>query len=304
MAQLVPDTVKVDKLVKEFLAAQSLSILPQNSFGDAVAQYVDKDDKHAMEHFVEQSLATQLKHLMGVNDVDEEELQAAMDECKTELEKGFISGQLKKKRKLKYKPPPDTWDSDLDGPWVDQPAALIHADAEDDGVDEDAPTARTKKPTTRGRGGKAAGTTRQSAAATKKAPVAKKAAATKGRGKKVVEEEESEVDEDGDAIMISSGNDDESDDDLFVGQRAAAKKAAAKAPARAKSPAKKTPASRAKAPAAKQSTLNFSQSTQRSQAPRAAASRPAKRAQEISEEEISDDDAFEPPPSTRTTRRR
>ncbi|BAE59013.1 unnamed protein product [Aspergillus oryzae RIB40] len=43
------DTVKVEQLVREFLSAQSLSILPQNSFGDAVAQFIDKDDKHAME---------------------------------------------------------------------------------------------------------------------------------------------------------------------------------------------------------------------------------------------------------------
>jgi double-strand break repair protein MRE11 len=97
MAQLAPDTVKVDKLVKEFLAAQSLSILPQNSFGDAVAQFVDKDDKQAMELFVNESLATQLKHLMSVNDIDEEEIRAQMDECKTQLEGMFASGQLKKK---------------------------------------------------------------------------------------------------------------------------------------------------------------------------------------------------------------
>ena len=97
MAQLVPDTVKVDKLVKEFLAAQSLTILPQNSFGDAVAQFVDKDDKHAMELFVNESLNTQLKHLMGTNDVDEEEIQTEMEQYKAQLEEMFASGQLKKK---------------------------------------------------------------------------------------------------------------------------------------------------------------------------------------------------------------
>lgn len=36
MAQMSIDTVKVEKLVQEFLNAQSLTILPQNSFGDAV----------------------------------------------------------------------------------------------------------------------------------------------------------------------------------------------------------------------------------------------------------------------------
>jgi double-strand break repair protein MRE11 len=97
IAQLAPDSVKVDKLVKEFLAAQSLTILPQNSFGDAVAQFVDKDDKHAMEMFVNESLQTQLKHLMGANDVDEEEIQAEMEQYKTQLETMFASGQMKKK---------------------------------------------------------------------------------------------------------------------------------------------------------------------------------------------------------------
>ncbi|KAF2691364.1 DNA repair exonuclease [Lentithecium fluviatile CBS 122367] len=306
LEQLTPDTVKVDKLVKEFLSAQSLTILPQNSFGDAVAQFVDKDDKHAMEMFVNESLETQLKHLMSANDVDEEEITNEMEQYKTQLESMFASGQMKKKRKVKYKPKPALWDSDIDGPWEDEPGALIHTDAEEDGDEEDAPSSRAKKPAARGRGGKAAGTTRQTAAAAKKTPAPKKAPAAKGgRGKKkVVEEEESDVDEDGDAIMISSGNDDESEEDLFVRQRPAAKKAAA----RTKSPPKKTPTSRAKAPATKQSTLNFSQpSMQRSQAPRAAASRATKKTQEISEEEISDDDdddAFEPAPTARAARRR
>ncbi|KAK5012811.1 meiotic recombination, partial [Cryomyces antarcticus] len=64
MAQLSLDSVKVEKFVREFLTAQSLTILPQNSFGDAVSQYVDKDDKHAMEMFVNDSLSVQIKHLM------------------------------------------------------------------------------------------------------------------------------------------------------------------------------------------------------------------------------------------------
>ena len=59
LADLSIDSIKVDKLVKEFLTAQTLTILPQNSFGDAVSQFVDKDDKHAMEIFVKQSLTTQ-----------------------------------------------------------------------------------------------------------------------------------------------------------------------------------------------------------------------------------------------------
>lgn len=97
LAQLTPDTVKVDKLVREFLSAQSLSILPQNSFGDAVAQFVDKDDKHAMEMFVNESLQTQLKHLMSANEVDDDEIPNEMEQFKSQLESMWASGQMKKK---------------------------------------------------------------------------------------------------------------------------------------------------------------------------------------------------------------
>jgi double-strand break repair protein MRE11 len=264
MAQLSLDTVKVEKLVKEFLMAQSLTILPQNSFGDAVAQFVDKDDKHAMEMFVNESLANQLKHLLDSNEVEEDDLTNEMEEYRTKLEELFASGHLKKSRKAKYKPKPDGWDSDMDGEWADQPGALIHTDneAEDDG--EESASLPAKKPATRGRG-KAAATTRKPAAAPKRVP------ATKGRGKKkVVEEDEDDEDEDGDIPMEDDDDEEEDDDALFVKpSRTATRKPAP----RAKSPVKKA-ASRAKAPA-KQSTINFSSqaATQRSQATRAPPSR-------------------------------
>jgi double-strand break repair protein MRE11 len=101
IAQLSIDNVKVEKLVREFLTAQSLTILPQNSFGDAVSQYVDKDDKHAMENFVTQSLENQFKHLMDL-DRDDEELQDAMDEYRAKLEEMFAAGHLK----MASAPPP------------------------------------------------------------------------------------------------------------------------------------------------------------------------------------------------------
>jgi double-strand break repair protein MRE11 len=96
LAQLSIDTVKVDKLVKEFLTAQSLTILPQNSFGDAVAQFVDKDDKHAMEVFVNESLSSQIKHLLDSNDVDEEDIAEVMDTYRAKLEELFADGHLRR----------------------------------------------------------------------------------------------------------------------------------------------------------------------------------------------------------------
>jgi len=96
LAQLSLDTVKVEKLVREFLTAQSLTILPQNSFGDAVSQFVDKDDKHAMEMFVNESLANQIKYLLDSNDVEEEDITEAMDHYRSKLEEMFAAGHLKK----------------------------------------------------------------------------------------------------------------------------------------------------------------------------------------------------------------
>ncbi|KAF2631996.1 hypothetical protein BU25DRAFT_417763 [Macroventuria anomochaeta] len=304
MAEITLSTVGVDKLVKEFLTAQSLTILPQNSFGDAVSQFVNKDDKHAMEQFVNESLKNQLKHLMDANEVDESEIANEMEQYRSRLEDLFASGQLKKTRKSKTKPKPVTWDSEEDGPWNDQPGALIRSDNEAEKDDDDLGSIPTRKPAARGRA-KATGATRQTAATKKAAPAAKGT-----RGKKKVVEEEEEEDEDGDAIMISD-DDEESAEDLFVkpAKKAPAKKAApaAKAPARVKSPVKKTPVpARTRAPAvSKQTALNFSQpSTQRSQPTQGTASR-RKKAAEPSDDEISDDDdAFEPAPTTRAARRR
>jgi double-strand break repair protein MRE11 len=289
MAEFTIDSVKVDKLVKEFLDAQTLTILPQNSFGDAVSQFVDKDDKHAMETFVKDSLSTQLKHLMEANEVKEEEIVQEMAQHREQLEQLFASGQLKN-RKHKIKPKPDSWDSDFEGPWVDQPGALVRSDNEAEKEDDESlASIPSKKAAPRGRG-KAAGTTRQTAAATKKAVPAAKG----GRGKKKVVEEEEESDEvdDGDVIMID--DDDEESDGVFVSsqKKAPAKKPAAKAkaPARAKSPVKKTATAKAKT-SATQSKLNFSQTpTPRSQPTRPAASRGKK----VVQEPVSDDPLFSP----------
>jgi double-strand break repair protein MRE11 len=323
LQQLTIDTVKVEKLVKEFLTAQSLTILPQNSFGDAVSQFVNKDDKHAMEAFVNESLASQLKHLLAGESVEDEDMAEAMEGYKNKLEEAWATGTLKRTvRTDKLKPKPANWDSDLDGEWAAQPGALVRSDEEAEDDDE---AAQPKPKATRGRGGKATGTTRKTAAATKKAAPAKK---TTTRAKKAPILEESDEEED-DVIMldddddeIPDANDDEDDDeDLFVKQapkKRAPAKAAAKPTAKrtASPPKRKAPArSTAKATTSKQTTLSFSQTPAPSQ-PRTTATRAGRKtagpvsrflaiiATEMltilkSEDEISDDDddAFEPPPT-------
>lgn len=288
LAQLSIDSVKVEKLVREFLTAQSLTILPQNSFGDAVSQFVDKDDKHAMEMFVNESLLDQIKHLMNVDHLDEDDLNSAMDQHKSKLEELFAAGHLRRTKKAKLKPRPENWDSDLDGgSWGDQPGALIHSDMDvDEDVEEAVPVA---KPAAKGRA---------KAAVTKKTPVtAKKAAPTKpSRGKKKAVEEESE-EEDEDVVMVDS---DEDESQLFV-QPAPSVRAPKKTapPKKSAPPVKRAAARGAASTSSTQTKLAFSHPTTQS-------NKKGKVTKELSDDEISDDDdAFDPAPSTiRSTRSR
>jgi double-strand break repair protein MRE11 len=255
MEQLSLDSIKVEKLVREFLAAQSLGILPQNSFGTAVGDFVDKDDKYSMESYVSMSLVESIKEMLAKDGVDDDNMDEAMAETKSKFEQLHAEGLWKAKKKTKLKPKPDTWDSDMDGDWEDQPGALIHAESEDDPDEDEVAPAKTAATRGRGRGraGKTANsTTRKTAAAPKKAGVA-----PRGRGKKKVIEEEDDDDE-SDVQMLNIGDEDEEEeDDLFVKpSKSAAKKPAVK-PIKRAAPPKRAAAS------AKQSTLNFSQSTQR-----------------------------------------
>ena len=192
------DTVAVEKLVQEFLAAQSLTILPQNTFGDAVSQFIDKDDKHAMESFVNESLSSQIKHLMQMHkkvqrgsddeeefeedDGEEIDLAEEMVQYRANLENLFEKGQIKFGRTRKFKPKPDDWDSEFEeGHWEDQPGALITGSSydEDSELEEDnAPSAGRKATTTsrgrgRGRGRRAVAptTARKPAASAKRSTV-------------------------------------------------------------------------------------------------------------------------------------
>lgn len=202
LAQLSIDNVKVEKLIHEFLTAQSLTILPQNSFGDAVSQFVDKDDKHAVEMFVNESLSNQIKHLMSADEVDEEDLADAMDHYKSKLEELFAAGHLKNAKKGKLKPKPPKWDSDMDGEWADQPGAHeLSAGGDDDDVEEDgAQSVSTRTPAARGRG-KVTASSRKAAATTRNPPITQSSRAKKAT---ITSEEE-----DDDVVMIDDDEESE-----------------------------------------------------------------------------------------------
>lgn len=309
------DTVKVEKLVREFLAAQSLTILPQNYFSDAVSQFIDKDDKHAMELFVNESLADQIKHLLALDraeraeeDEDEDQLQSAMDRYRSQQEDKFAQGAIKrvKSDRRKFKPKPNGWDSDFQGSWEDQPGNLLRSDHEngegpdDDQGDEDVrPT--TARGRGRGRGGRAGATasTKKTTATTKKAPSATKPApGARGKRRAVSDDDDDEQDDD-DAIMLDD-DDEEADDSqaTFVKQPTSRGRKAAIPVARgskAASPAKKTP-TRAAASRAKQSTLSFTASQA------SVLGKKGGRSPSISDDIDDDEDDFEPVPKTRSKR--
>lgn len=273
------DGIKVESLVQEFLSAQSLKVLPQGPFGDAVTQFVSKDDKHAMELFVSEHLTGQVRQMLGLES-DDEDLNSAMDIYRTRIEQEQASGVKKTptERRRVLKPKPDTWDSEFDGSWEDEPGAWTYeGGAEEESsvppskgrsrktqpddemdVEEDEPPA---KPTKRA-------TTRTTKAPAKKAP-AKKAPA-RGRGRKAAP-----VSEEEDVVM-------ESDEEP------------APPPKTRRAPARSTATrSAAKTKPTKQTKLDFSQK-----------SGTQSKAVEISDDEISDDDAFEPAPVATRTRRR
>jgi len=278
LASIGVDNVKVDKLVRAFLEQQSLKILPQTLFGDAVTQFVDKNDKDAMSNFVSDSLDSQVKQLLGREEEDED-LADAMDLIRLQQEAAFAAGTLKRnKGRGKLKPRPANWDSDEHGAWEDQPGVLTFPAS----VEEEVTPASAAKPR-----GRAKATTILSDddddASVISAPAAKKPAAKKAvpakkaptknapakaptkttatRGRKKAPEPDPSDDED-DFEMIDAP------------------------------PPRKTQPKRAAAPKGRQTQLTFSQ-------------QPKEKTQqasvEISDDEISDD-AFEP--VSQPTRRR
>ena len=277
LASLAQDSARVEKIIREFLTAQSLTILPQNAFSDAVGQFVDKDDRSAIGTFVETSLGRQVKDLVDMDRADEENLEEGMSEIKSNLEQLFTSGQVKM---VKRKPRPDDWDSDLQGNWENDPLAVIHSD--EDAVEESDETPIIAKTAAKGRG-------KAATAANDAGPAKKVAPAKNVRGKmKTIDQ----IEEDEDVVMVDS--DEDESQSLFVKPASTTQRSKKVAPAKRET-AKPAP-TRAAAP--KQSQLKFSQSR-----PRVAKS---KKPLQISDDDISDDDddAFEPMPSAKSTRSR
>ncbi len=220
-----------------------------------------------------ESLTIQVRDLLA-REVDEEDLDPAIERLRTQQEKLFADGLLKlPKKKGVLKKRPAAWDSENDGAWEDNDLAYELVSDDDDA--SPAPVGK------RGRAAAVAGsddddasaisaTTKKSAA--KKAPAKKAAAKPRAPVKpKAAPKTTTRAEK-----PVAEPSDDE-DDDLIMFD----------------APPPKAQPKRAAAAKGRQTQLNFSQSQPKTQT-----------AKEQSDDEISDDDAFEPMVSSRSSRKR
>jgi double-strand break repair protein MRE11 len=229
-----------------------------------VGQFVEKDDKYAMQQFVNESLTLQVKGMLALEqDSEDENLEPIMEQLRQKQEEAFASGARKRpKRKGTLRPRPATWDSDEHGEWEDAPGAF---DEEDDepaagaGFDDDASIISTapsgkktqaKKPAAKKAPAKAKAPAKPKAPTKAKAPAK---APARGRKKVVGPELSDDEDEDDDVVMFDEAH-----------------------------PPVKSQPKRAAASKGRQTQLNFSQPSK------------TQMSMELSDDEISDEDAFEP----------
>lgn len=256
LAALNNDNIKVGKLVHEYLAAQSLKIIPQAPFGDAITDYVEEKDKFGMDTFVSETLRTQVEQMLKMVEDEDVDLEPFMEDIRARQEAAWAAGHRRQSQKNGgLNPKPADWNDEF-GLWEDQPGAYEeeekNGDEEDHDQDDDAASfiSATKKKTAARRA------PAKKAAAKPKAPTkarttAKAPTKAPSRGRK----------------KVAEPSDDEDDDVIILDE----------------SPAPKAQPTRAAAARGRQTQLNFTQSQAKTFA------------KELSDDEISDDeDAFEP----------
>lgn len=239
--------VRMQTLVKEYLAAQELQLLGEAGMSDAIQMFVEKDDSHAIQTHVTAALRSLMKGVQANGEVDEGDLDNVLVKVREQHETEYAErNRTGKTAKGKGKAREEESDNaSVDSMLMEVDGGGSDADFDND-EDLDAP-----RPT------KKAGPKR---AAATKAP-AKKAPA-KGRGKKVVESEGEEV------IDLDSIEDVDEEEPVPKPTKRTNRGAVLSQPAK-KPPAKRGAASKAKD--SSQSTLAFAQSGRGST--RAAASR-------------------------------
>ncbi|OLL26864.1 DNA repair protein rad32 [Neolecta irregularis DAH-3] len=152
--------LRVETLVREFLDAQTLVVLAENGLGDAVSQFVEKDDKNAVNDFVKDSVKHQISSLLK-SGIEDDDLEEALEKQKAAM-KEKIEKKAGKHTNIGNR---DSWDdfemggihsnrldSDDDEPELSHPAKSTRRSAAKKGsVPKKAPAKRlpAKKPTSR-----------------------------------------------------------------------------------------------------------------------------------------------------------
>ncbi|TPX73606.1 hypothetical protein CcCBS67573_g05115 [Chytriomyces confervae] len=246
------DKIQVEDLVDEFLAAQSLEILPENGIGEAVRLFVEKEDKDAISDFYADSLKrTQASLNKAAPEIifDESNLMKQISKEKLEasaeisLERARVFETGKSKRRV-------ATNDDSDDEPVRESGPLFS-----DNDDDDPPPVKTAPKKAAARGSKAT--------AAKAAPAPKKraapAAASKAPGKRRKKAADTEDEDDEDAQVVNSDKD---EDDFVLESPAPAPPKTTRSSASSSRPSSSS-TSRSKATASnlKQSTLNFGASS-------------------------------------------
>ncbi|KAL4072166.1 Mre11 DNA-binding presumed domain-containing protein [Scleroderma citrinum] len=238
--------VRMQTLVKEYLAAQELQLLGEAGMSDAIQMFVEKDDSHAIQSHVSTALRALMKGVQANGEVDEGELDDVLVKVREQHEKQYVEqSKAGKSAKGKAKATGDGSDASADSMMMDMDGGHSDLDFDDEG--SDGPSQRKK--------------TAPKKLSAAKAP-AKKAPA-RGRGKKAVESEEEE------AIDLDNIEDDDEEDEPAPKPTKRTNRAATSNLPPKKAPAKRGSASKTKE--STQSTLAFTSSGRTST--RAAASR-------------------------------
>lgn len=238
--------VRVQTLVREYLAAQELQLLGESGMSDAIETFVDKDDIHAIQNHVNHALKSLMKGVQANGEeVEEENIDDIVEKVREKHDKEYVEKRQdggSSKSKGKGKATNDESDVSADSMMMDVDAG--GSDFEELESDP-APKKKARAPA-------------------KKATAPAKKAPAKGRGKKKVQEE----------------SDDEDEDEIEEEEEAPKPKRTNRAAVLSQSTTtRKAPAK--KATTAKQATLSFAPSGRTST--RAAASRASKKVAQVME---------------------
>ncbi|QRW13405.1 double-strand break repair protein MRE11 [Ceratobasidium sp. AG-Ba] len=95
--------VRVQNLVKEYLAVQELQLLGELGMSDAIQTFVEKDENRSISEFVANSLKAYEKKLNNRGEIPEADLDDALFKIKEEHEKEYQETQLGRAPKSKGK---------------------------------------------------------------------------------------------------------------------------------------------------------------------------------------------------------